>query len=304
MNEDRFLLDAAAVRRGFSRAAASYDRAAVLQREVAGRMAGRLDYIKLEPSRVLDLGCGTGADLNLLGERYPRAQRIGCDLSRAMLGQADARGVWFKRLLPRLSGRRANLLCADAAQLPLKSGCTTLLWSNLMLHWLNDPAAAIGEMHRVLEVGGLLMLTTLGPDTLKELRQAFSAGDAAPHVHRFIDMHDIGDMLVAAGFAEPVMDMETITLTYASLDALISDLRLSGSRNAAANRRRSLMGKREWHRVIAAYESMRREGRLPATFEIVYGHAWKPQPRVTTDGRAIVRFDRPRKQPGTGGMQM
>jgi malonyl-CoA O-methyltransferase len=291
MSGEQFLLDTQATRRSFDRAAASYDQAAALQREVAKRMVERLQYVKLKPLRIIDVGCGTGADLNLLGERYQEAQRVGVDLSLPMLRTSADRGVWFKRLLPGFARGRSQLVCANAQDLPLRSGCAALLWSNLVLHWLNDPLAAFGEFHRVLDVGGLLMFTTLGPDTLRELRQAFAAADTSPHVHRFIDMHDIGDMLVAAGFGDPVMDMEVLTLTYVSLDDLMQDLRGSGARNAALQRRRGLMGKRAWHRTIVAYESARKDGRLPATIEVVYGHAWKPAPRFVADGRAIVRLD-------------
>lgn len=290
MSASRFELDAAAVRRGFARAAASYDRAAVLQREVARRMAERLDLVRLDPVRIVDLGCGTGADLNLLGERYPRAQRVGCDIALPMLRHSSTRGVWFKRLLPRLSGNYTHLVCADAARLALKPNCATLIWSNLMLHWLNEPLAAMHEMHRVLECRGLLMFTTFGPDTLKELRAAFADMDGSPHVHEFMDMHDIGDMLMTVGFAEPVMDMELIKLTYSDARGLLRELKASGSTNAAATRRRGLTGARGWHRALSACDSTRIEGRVPATFEVIYGHAWKPHQRVAADGRAIVRF--------------
>ncbi|MBI4755480.1 MAG: malonyl-ACP O-methyltransferase BioC [Betaproteobacteria bacterium] len=288
-------LDALAVRRNFARAAPGYNQAAALAREVAGRMASRLDYVRLTPARILDAGCGTGADLNLLGERYPGALRLGCDIALPMLAQAGHRSAWLRRLLPRLSGGGVALLGGDAAHLPLVHGSVDLLWSNLMLHWANDPLAVLGEFRRVLAVGGLLMFSTLGPDTLRELRRAFAAADRAPHVHRFVDMHDVGDMLVAAGFAQPVMDMEVITLTYRSLDDLLHELRAAGASNADACRGRGLLGKRAWHRVIATYEAMRRDARLPATFEVIYGHAWKPEPRTTEDGRTIVRFDRPRR---------
>ena len=137
------------------------------------------------------------------------------------------------------------------------------------------------------------MFSTLGPDTLKELRQAL--GEASPRVHRFMDMHDIGDMLMAAGFAEPVMDMEVLTLTYGGADNLLKDLRLSGSMNAAQARHRGLSGRKGWQQALAALESARRDGRLPATFEVVYGHAWKARPRTTVDGRAIVDFDPSRR---------
>ena len=143
----------------------------------------------------------------------------------------------------------------------------------------------------MLKIGGLLMFSCYGPDTLKELRSAFAARDGAAHVHSFIDMHDLGDMLSACGYAAPVMDMEFITLTYADADALFADLRATGQVNALADRRRGLTGKGVFGAMRAAYETLRRDGRLPASFEIVYGHAWKPQPRVSEDGRAIVKIE-------------
>jgi malonyl-CoA O-methyltransferase len=283
-------LDRGAIRRGFARAARRYDAAAVLQREVARRMAERLDLVKAAPRRVLDLGCGTGADFPLLGARYREATLIGCDASPAMLGRARGRGSWLRRLMPLLA-RAPALVCADAQRLPLAAGSVGLAWSNLMLHWAADAGAVLREAHRVLETGGVLLFSTLGPDTLKELRAAFASADAAPHVHGFTDMHDLGDLLVAAGFAEPVMDMEMITLTYADLDALADDLRASGAVNAAAGRRRGLTRPALWRQVRSAYEQIRRDGRLPASFEVIYGSAWKPEPRVAADGRAIVRLD-------------
>jgi malonyl-CoA O-methyltransferase len=169
------------------------------------------------------------------------------------------------------------------------------VWSNLALAWSHDPAATLREWHRVLETGGLLMFSSYGPDTLQELRRAFAAVDAAPHVHPFVDMHDLGDALVAAGFADAVMDMEMLTLTYGSPAALLAELRASGRRNAHAARRRGLTGRRAWARMIAACAALARDGRIPASFEIVYGHAWKAAPRALADGRAIVKFDRPAK---------
>ena len=146
----------------------------------------------------------------------------------------------------------------------------------------------------MLKLGGLLMFSCYGPDTLKELNRAFAAGDAAAHVHGFIDMHDLGDMLSACGYAAPVMDMELITLTYADVDALLADLRASGQVNVLAARRRGLTGRGAFSAMRCAYANLRRDGRLPASFEIVYGHAWKPQPRLAEDGRAIVRLEPPR----------
>jgi len=282
-------VDQRQVRRNFARAAAAYDGAAVLQREVGSRMLERLDYVRIEPQRVLDLGCGTGASLTALHERYPKAQLIGADLSEAMLHAGRGQRSRLRWLLPFLRGSQSPLAVVDAAAMPFKSASVGLLWSNLMLHWLDDPLPALREMHRVLEVDGLLMFSTFGPDTLKELRTSF--GDGYVHTQRFADMHDFGDMLVSCGFADPVMDMEVLTMTYGSLDDLFRDLRQSGAGCAMQGRRHGLMGRSAWQQMRAAYEQLAKEGRLPATFEVVYGHAWKAQRKKTDDGRAIVRFE-------------
>lgn len=283
-----FALDRALVRRRFERAAAHCDDVSVLAREVARRMDERLDYIRIAPRRIVDLGCGTGADLARLGQRYPQAQRVGIDFAVPMLARAGAHAGLLGRLFAR--ARNTPLLAsADAAALPLARASVGLLWSNLMLNWLDDPLPAFVEMHRVLEVDGLLMFSTLGPDTLKELRAALPDA-AGERVHRFIDMHDLGDALIKAGFADPVMDMEVVTMTYASVDELLRDLRLSGSANASRARPRGLAGKSGWAAARARLEASRRGGRLPMTFEIVQGHAWKAPARTTEDGRSIVRF--------------
>lgn len=281
------VVDARQVRRNFARAAPTYDAVAVLQREVGRRMLERLDYVKIAPARVLDLGCGTGASLAALGERYPKARVLGADCSEAMLGVGSARGSRLRWLLPFLRG--SALLAADAYALPLKSGSVGLIWSNLLLHWLDDARPAFREMQRTLDVGGLLMFSTFGPDTLKELRAAFSDGDE--HTQRFVDMHVYGDMLLECGFADPVMDVETLTLTYASLGDLFRDLRQSGSNCAMQARRHALMGRAAWRAACSQYEQLAKDGRLPATFELIYGHAWKSAPNKAVDGRAIVRFD-------------
>jgi malonyl-CoA O-methyltransferase len=182
-------------------------------------------------------------------------------------------------------------VCGDTTRLPLAPGSVDLVWSNLVLQWMDEPSAAFAELLRALRVGGLLMFTTFGPDTLKELRAAFAGIDTATHVSRFVDMHDLGDALVEAGFADPVMDMETITLTYADAQSMMRELKALGAHNATVGRPRGLMGRERFQRVMTALERFRREGKLPATYEVVYGHAWKPEPRFTDDGRAIVRFE-------------
>jgi len=287
---DEFRLDPRQARRAFERAARAGADAAVLQREVERRMFERLDYIRLEPARVLDAGCGAGRGLKLLWRRYPKADLIGADFALAAVRAAKGSESLIERALRLVARARRFRLCADFSRLPLRPGCVDMVWSNLALAWAGDPLAALRELHRVLAPGGLLMFSSYGPDTLKELKTAFAAGSPGRHVHSFVDMHDAGDMLVACGFAEPVMDMEAITLTYADVAALARDLKTSGQTCAARDRRRGLIGRAAWQEMLAAYERERRDGRLPATFEIVYGHAWKGEPRVAADGRQIVKW--------------
>ena len=289
MSESAPFVDSHKVRRNFARAATAYDGSAVLQREVASRMLERLDYVKIAPQRVLDVGCGTGGSLTALGERYPKSFVFGADASEAMLQAGRGQRKRMRWLLPFMRGNTASLLSADAQALPLKTASVGLIWSNLMLHWVDDPLAAFRESHRVLDIGGLLMFSTFGPDTLKELRACFS--DGHEHTHRFVDMHDYGDMLVECGFADPVMDVEMLTMTYPGVDELFSDLRRNGASCAMQTRRSGLMGRQAWQAARTAYETLLKDGRLPATFEVVYGHAWKAQPTKAADGRAIVRFD-------------
>jgi malonyl-CoA O-methyltransferase len=289
-----FTLDRRLMRRRFERAAATCDGVDLLAREVSRRMDERLEYIRISPRRVLDLGCGTGADLPRLAERFPEATLIAADFAPAMLAGASARirpahgGGLFRRLMGAAPAPLPHM-AAHADALPLARASLGLVWSNLMLPALDDPLPTFREIHRTLEVDGLLMFSTLGPDTLRELRAALPER-RGERVHRFIDMHDIGDALVQAGFADPVMDMELVTLTYPDLDTLLQDLRHSGAANAAASRPRGLSGRTEWAEARAAYERLRRDGRLPASFEIIQGHAWKAAPKTTEDGRSIVRF--------------
>jgi len=286
MNE--FEIDKKQVRRAFSRAAQDYDAAAVLQREVCTRMLEKLDYIKLQPARLLDVGSGTGWGTRQLGERYPQAEVMALDIAIGMLQQACGTSSWWQKIF---AGQRESYVCADVEALPLKSNSVEMVWSNLALQWCNDLPATFVELQRVLQVNGLLMFSSFGVDTLHELRAAFNGVDGHNHLSRFADMHDIGDMLVAAGFADPVMEMETLTLTYNDVRAVMQDLKSIGAHNATSGRGQGLMGKETWKRVIENYEKQRRDGRLPATFEIVYGHAWKPEPKQIQDGRAIIKTD-------------
>ncbi|MEM9304740.1 MAG: malonyl-ACP O-methyltransferase BioC [Pseudomonadota bacterium] len=252
------------IRESFNRAAAAYNEAAVLQREVESRVLERLEYMPLQPERVLDLGSGLGRSTAELRQRYPEATVIGADLAHAMLSAQP-------------SG--STRLCANAMRLPLASGSQDLVFSNLMLQWCNDLPAVFAEIRRVLKPKGLFLFTTFGPDTLMELRHAWSVVDGGVHVNDFPDMHLVGDALVGAGFDDPVMDMEHITVTYGAVRTLMRDLKTIGAHNVDARRRRSLTGKRRMLAMEAAYrEHFERDGVVPATYEVVYGHALGPPP--------------------------
>ncbi|MEJ2575493.1 MAG: malonyl-ACP O-methyltransferase BioC [Gammaproteobacteria bacterium] len=282
-------IDKHLVRRAFGRAAADYDRAAVLQREVGARMLERLDVVRLQPKLVLDAGAGTGAQAELLLRRYRDARVLALDFALPMLQRARRRGGWR---------RRPGCLCGDLEQLPLVDACVDLVYSNLALQWVNGLDQVFAECLRVLRPGGLFMFTSFGPDTLKELRAAWAGVDSGyAHVSPFLDMHDVGDALMRARFADPVMDVEHLVLTYAEVDGLMRDLKSIGAANANRARFRAMTGKRRMGAMRAAYEDFRGpDGRLPATFEVVYGHAWAPaQRRSAGETRVPVEALRKRR---------
>jgi malonyl-CoA O-methyltransferase len=278
-----FAIDARIARRRFERSANSYAHASRLEAEIGARMLERLDYVKLAPRRVLDAGSGPARDARALAKRYRKAEVLALDFSQAMLHAGRPRLRFFQRRPPKP-------VCADLVRLPLAGATIGLVWSNMALHWTADPLAALREFHRVLAPEGLLMFSTLGPDTLTELRSAAGAA----RVHSFADMHDLGDMLVAAGFAEPVMDMERLTMVYADGEALLADLRASGQTCALADRARGLAGRRFRATLTENLAALRRAGKLSVSYEVVYGHAWKAAPRHAADGRTIVQFERRR----------
>ena len=266
-NGNEFSLSPFDVGRSFDRAAGSYDAAAVLQKRVRDELVARLAMVRLDASRVVDLGCGTGVAAAALRRRFRRSHVLSIDLSPAMLQEARRhRRPW----------RPFAGICADAARLPLKNGSVDLVFSNLMLQWSDDPEIVFRECARVLRPGGLLNFTSFGPDTLMELRRAWAAADQYTHVNRFIDMHDLGDAMLRAGLAEPVMDVERYTLTYADVRGLMRDLKAIGAHNVNAGRSRGLTGRRAIERMTAAYEAERRDGLLPATYEVVFGQGWAP----------------------------
>jgi len=263
-------IDLRKVRRSFSRAAASYDGADVLQTEVRDRLLDRLQWVQLQPRRILDLGTGTGRALPALAARFPEAELVGLDITPAMLRVAASRRDHESRNAP-------LFVCADAARLPFPDQSMDLVFSSLAIHWSPALDDVLAEVRRVLRHPGLFTFTTPGPDSYRELRAAWRAVDQTPHVMPFPEMRALGDGLVRAGLAEPVMDTDTLILNYRSFGELVADLRATGTTNASTGRNPGLTGRQAWLRLAAAYENERdADGLLPATVEIVFGQAWAP----------------------------
>ncbi len=263
---EAYSLDPHWVRRSFDQAALSFDSAAVVHREVRENLLQRLELTRLEPRVVLDAGAGTGHASRALKRRYPKALVVALDSSLGMLAAAVRQRSWL---------RPFERVCADAELLPLAQGSVDLIVSNLMLQWCN-PDAVFAEFRRVLKGNGLLSFSAFGPDTLRELRAAWKEVDSHSHVHRFIDMHDLGDALVRSGFSAPVLDVERFTLSYLDVRKVAADLKATGAHNATAGRMKGLTSKARFAAMQAAYENFRQDGRLPATYEVVFAHAWVP----------------------------
>lgn len=274
------------VARSFGNAAAHYDDVAVLQRQTGDELLDRLSLVTLQPDTVLDLGVGTGRNLGLLAKRYPKAQLIALDIAQEMVSQAkkNQQQSGLKRWLPKL--RKPYYLAGDAEAMPLADNSVDLIFANLALQWC-DPRQSFAEIARILRPDGLLMFTSLGPDTLTELRQSWASVDDYPHVNMFYDMHDIGEAMMAAGLAEPVLDTDRYTLTYESAMALMKDLKVLGASNVNRDRRRGLTGRQALNKVAETYEQFRVNGILPATYEVVYGHAWGAQLKHAHDNGEI-----------------
>ena len=274
----------------FGRAAAHYDDVAVLQRQTGDELLERLDLVKIKPKRIVDLGVGTGRNLNYLAQRYPGAQLIAVDIATGMLQQARQnyyQQQGLKRWLP--SRNKMHYIAGDAEKLPFEDNSVDLIFANLALQWC-DPRTSYAEIQRVLSPEGLVMFTTLGPDTLNELRHSWAQVDDFPHVNLFYDMHDVGEAMTEAGLAGIVLDADRYILTYDDSMALMKDLKILGARNVNRERKRGLTGKHALEKVRQAYEKFRKEGVLPATYEVVFGHAWKgvQAQKMAEDGSVAI----------------
>ena len=291
ITQDIYFIDKARVRASFDRAAKTYDASAILQKQVREEMLSRLDLVKIKPQAILDAGCGTGHGSFSLQKRFSGAQIVSMDIALGMLQQTKLGRPFLSRLFG-----RSHLLCADIESLPIASHSMSLVWSNLALQWCNDLDAAFTEITRILQPEGLFMFSTFGPDTLKELRTAARLADNQQnrtHVSRFIDMHDIGDALTRAGFSAPVLDVERYTLTYDNITDVMRDLKNIGAHNATQGRARGLQGRGFLQNLAQQYEQFRTNSKLPATFEVVYGHAWKPTTmRNNQDGVSPIIFSK------------
>ena len=251
------------VKSAFNKASANYDKYAFLQKEIATRLDAKLEVISSESNVILDLGAGTGLLSKQLSKRFPDSQLICLDFAQNSLK----------------NNQTTDKICANANHLPLADNSVDIVMSSLMMQWCPDLKQLFSEIHRVLKNDGLILFSTFGPDTLKELKKSWSVVDNETHVNTFVDMHDIGDQMLGAGFVSPVTEMEKLTLTYQTVTDLLRDLKAIGAQSVDT-RSKSLMGKDKFKLMIEMYESFRKDGKLPATYEVIYGHAWVRQNKL------------------------
>jgi malonyl-CoA O-methyltransferase len=260
----------------FNAHAFEYEKVARVQKEIGERLFERLDMLIMSPKYILDLGCGTGFFTKMLRKRYPKACIVGLDIAQMMLKQAKKSQTYFKSW---------SLVQADMLSMPFPSGLFDLVFANQAIHWGMPLGGMMRELNRVMNAKGCLMFTTLGPDTFRELRDAWATVNEYAHTNAFKDMHELGDVLLAEHFIDPVVDMEILEVHYASLSKLLRALKTQGVRNIHPNRNPGLTGRQAFGRFEAAMAGFRTEqGQFPLTYEVVYGHAWKGLLNRTTEG--------------------
>ncbi len=263
------------IARSFSMAAKTYDKSAFVQKEIGHRLIERLDLIKTPPATILDVGAGTGYITRQLQQKFPKASIIGLDLAQGMTQFAKSKQPWH------LWKNKPFYICGDTETLPFANKSFDLIFSNFTLQWCFELNKVFKEFKRVLKPNGMLFFTTLGPQTLFELRQSWQAVSSHTHVNPFSDMHDVGDLILNSSFSDPVMDMEMITTTYPDVKQLLNDLKATGARNMNQTRSKGITPKNDIKRMIAAYDAFKQsDGLYPATFEVIYGHAWHQESLV------------------------
>ncbi|HRE30368.1 MAG TPA: malonyl-ACP O-methyltransferase BioC [Candidatus Berkiella sp.] len=260
------------IARSFSLAAQTYDRHAFVQQEIGHRLIERLDYIKQKPQLILDVGSGTGHLTRALQQKFPESTVFGLDIAHGMAHFAKNKQSWqFWKSNP-------HYLCADAESLPFPNSSIDLIFSNFTLQWCTNLSQAFAEFKRILKPEGMIFFSTLGPQTLYELKSSFAAADNKTHVNEFIDMHDIGDYLLNLRFNDPVIDMEMITIEYPDVNTLLTDLKGTGAHNMNVDRPEGCVSKKLFQRMTQAYNHFKQSnGCIPASYEIIYGHAWQQQ---------------------------
>ncbi|MGB0495740.1 MAG: malonyl-ACP O-methyltransferase BioC [Kangiellaceae bacterium] len=255
------------VQNSFSKAAKNYESSAFLQKEVASRLLERLDLMNVKPKRVLDAGCGTGYCSRALNKKYKKADVFGIDIANGMIEEAKNKNSLFNKV---------DYQCADINKLPFDNDYFDLVFSNLAVQWIMDPKLAFLELNRVLKPGGILIFSSMGEETLTELKQSWATIDQRIHVNHFFDMKQVGDQVFSSNFENTVMDRDIITMSYQTMIGLMKDLKAIGANNINTERPKGLMGKTKFKQVEIEYEKFRWEdGQLPATYEVIYGHAWK-----------------------------
>jgi len=275
-----FQLDRRAVVQAFDRASASYDAAAALQERVRNELIDRLAELQLAPARILDLGAGTGHATRELKRRYPQSLTVAADIAPGMLMRAKAQSRWL---------RRFERVRADAYTLPFRDGAFDLVFSSLMLQWCDDLDRVFAEIARVLEPGGVLLFSTFGPGTLAELRDAWGASDApGNHVNHFFDAQALGSALMHSGLAEPVLDVDRTVIGYPDVLTLMRELKAIGAHNVTAGRARGLTGRKRLAAMTQAYEALRADGRLPATYEVIHAICWGAERRVHEPTESLI----------------
>lgn len=271
----------------FNKASSSYEDSAILQKHVLGEMFTRLKLLKINPESILDLGCGLGNAGPNLKETYKPRDLIYLDFAYNMLKKAEQKNTdHFIKVFTNKT--KQQFICADMEAIPLEKNSIDMIWSSLSLQWCNDLDKVFTQIAETLKHNGLFVFSTFGPSTLHELRTSLASFSQYSHVNQFIDMHDIGDALVRCGLSDPVLDVDRYTLTYKEFKGIMYDLKNIGARNALQGRAKGMTGKGFLYQLEKLYEIYRSDGKLPASYEVVYGHAWKV--KKSLDESLVVKF--------------